>query len=72
MEAFKFHITVESDTIKIPELKRFLGRRVEVILLDDSRKEKGSSSKFKKLKDLKGKISFDDNALSALRKDSIL
>jgi hypothetical protein len=72
MEAFKFHITIESDTIKIPELKRFLGRRVEVILLDDSRKEIESSNKFKKLKDLKGKISFDDNALSALRKDSIL
>ena len=72
MEALKFHLTVESDTIKIPELKQFIGKRIEVILIDDSQKSKTVNNRFQRIKDLRGKISFDDNALSTLRQDSIL
>ena len=70
MEALKFHITVKSDTIKIPELKKFIGKKIEVILLDDSKKEITKNDKFKKFKSLKGKIHFDDTALTELRQNS--
>ena len=72
MEAIKLKITVESDTLKIPELKKFIGKKIEVILLDDSKDEKPQSSKYSKLKKLKGTIDFDDTALADLRKNSIL
>jgi len=73
MEALKLHLTIKSDTLKIPELKKFIGRRVEVIFLDeDSKKEKSIIEKFKKFKNLKGKIHFDDNAFNELREKSIL
>ncbi len=72
MNALKFHITVKSDTLKIPELKKFMGKRIEIILLDDSKNEVPATDKFKKLKDIIGKIHFDENALSELRQKSIL
>jgi hypothetical protein len=67
MEAIKLHITVESDTVKIPELKKFIGKSIEIILIDDSEKEKPASNRYKRLKDLKGKINFDEEAVNTLR-----
>jgi hypothetical protein len=72
MEALKFNITVKSDTLKIPELKKFIGKKIEVILLDNSNEEIIRTDKFKKLKDLKGKIHFDEDAFTELRQNSIL
>ena len=34
MNAQKIHIHVESDTVTIPELKEFIGRDVELIVLE--------------------------------------
>lgn len=72
MEAVKTHITVESDTIKIPELKKFMGKRIEIILIDDSQNERTCKGKFDKLKALQGKIDFDETALGELRDNSML
>lgn len=72
MEAVKTHITVESDVVRIPELNRFIGKRIEIILLDASEQEPVKTEKFKKLNELKGKIHFDANALNELRQNSII
>jgi len=40
------------EAVKIPELKKFIGKRIEAILLDDSKKEKPEHKEFRKLKDL--------------------
>ena len=71
MEALKLHMKVESDTLKMPGLSRFIGKRVEIILLEDSStvRQKGQYSKLKKLK---GKIHFDENAVALLREKSKL
>jgi hypothetical protein len=71
MEALKLHMKVESDTLKIPGLSRFIGKNVEIILLEDSStaRQKGQYSKLKKLK---GKIHFDENAVALLREKSKL
>jgi hypothetical protein len=72
MEAMRFHLTVESETINIPQLKQFIGKRVEIILIEDSPLETENSTRYKKIKNLKGKISFNEDALPRLRQDSIL
>lgn len=72
MEAVKTHINVESDVVRIPELSRFIGKRIEIILIDDSKHEPVKTEKFQKFNDLKGKIHFDENALSELRQNSII
>ena len=55
MEALKLHMKVESDTLKIPGLSRFIGKNVEIILLEDASaaRQKDQYSKLKKLKGLK-------------------
>lgn len=72
MDAIKINLTVESDTLKIPELNRFIGKEVEIILLDNSKKSIDSKAKFNKIKSLQGKLNFDDTALDRLRNSSIL
>jgi len=72
MEAIKLHLLVESDTVKIPELKNFIGKRIEIILIDDSEKGKPASNRYKRLKNLKGKINFDEEAVNTLRQKSTI
>lgn len=49
-----------------------IGKRIEVIFFDDSQKAETANNRIQKIRDLRGKISFDDNALSTARRDSIL
>jgi hypothetical protein len=42
MEYVKKHLKIDSDTIKIPELKKFIGKKVEIIILGDIQKSKGN------------------------------
>lgn len=45
MEYVKMHIKIESDTIKIPELKNFIGEKVEIIILKDIQNKERSKLK---------------------------
>jgi hypothetical protein len=74
MEALKLHMKIESDTIKIPALSKFIGKEIEIILLSESSNtaQKDKKMKYVKLKKLQGKIHFDDGSLSSLREKSIL
>jgi hypothetical protein len=70
MNALRLKIKIESDTLKIPELSKFIGKRVEIILIDDSPQNLSDKHDYSRLKNLKGKISFDTSALSSLRESS--
>ena len=39
MEAIKKHIYIESDVIKIPELQKFIGKHMEIILIEEENSE---------------------------------
>lgn len=45
MEYVKKHLKIDSDTIKIPELKKFIGEKVEIIILGDIQKNKRNNIK---------------------------
>lgn len=70
MEAFRLHLKIKSDTLKIPELKKFIGRHMELILIEEPAPDNISKGIPQKLQKLRGKISFDDHALSSLREES--
>lgn len=73
MNAQKIHIHVESDTVTIPELKEFIGRDVELIVLEvpktDTFEKKNSYSILKGLKN-SGIGNLEE--LEELRKSSML
>lgn len=71
MEALKVHMKIESDTVKIPGLSRFIGKRVEIILLEDVPADK-KTGKYHKLKGLKGAIQIDPGDVTSLRGKSSL
>lgn len=62
---------IESDTIRIPELSRFIGKNVEIIFLDDSSRN-DTPNNVHSLRTLKGTISFDEEAVATLREKSTL
>ncbi|MEA1884752.1 MAG: hypothetical protein U9N62_09580 [Thermotogota bacterium] len=64
MQAIRKRIMIDSDTIRIPELQKFIGKTMEIILLEDS------EEKNKAFLDLAGKISLDDEAVNDLRENS--
>ena len=64
MQAIRKRIIIDSDTIKIPELKQFIGKTMEIILLEDT------EEKNKAFIDLAGKIVLDDEAVTNLRENS--
>ena len=64
MRAIRKRIIIDSDTIRIPELQKFIGKTMEVILLEDS------EEKNKAFLDLAGKIALDDEAINDLRENS--
>jgi len=69
MEAIKVRMKILSDTIKIPGLSKFIGKNVEIILLEDPSIVK-KANRYSKLKRLKGKIHLGEKAVSALREKS--
>jgi hypothetical protein len=65
MEAIKKHILVESDVLKIPELKNFIGKHMELILIEEEiEKDKGRLEDFF---NLAGNIEFDEEKINELR-----
>lgn len=69
MEALKIRMKIESDTVTIPELSRFIGKRVEIILLEDLSTGK-INNRYSRLRKLKGALDFDNNAFVSLREKS--
>jgi hypothetical protein len=61
MQAIRKKMIINSDTIKIPELQRFIGKTMEIILIEDT------EEKNKAFLDLAGKIELDNSAISVLR-----
>jgi hypothetical protein len=71
MEAIKKKIVIESENINIPELKNFIGKSMEIILIEaeDEDETKDNISKFL---DLAGKIDIDEKEIDSLRERSKL
>ncbi len=66
MQAIRKKMIINSDTIKIPELQRFIGKTMEIILIEDT------EEKNKAFLDLAGKIEIDNSVISELRENSKL
>jgi len=64
MQAIRKKIIIDSDTIKIPELSKFIGKTMEIILLEDT------DEKNKAFLDLAGKIELDNSEITRLRENS--
>ena len=69
MEAIRLYLKVDSDTLHIPELRRFIGKRVELILIEEPSEE---IKKMEKFFSTVGKVSIDEKAVHRLREESKL
>jgi len=73
MEAIKIQRKIDSETLHIPELKRFLGKFVEIILLEvplgESAEMKGDIKEFISAAN---RIDIDENAIQRLREESMI
>jgi hypothetical protein len=72
MEAIKIKKRITSDTIHIPELQKFIGKNVEIILLELPEKKIGKLKTMTKFISASGKIDIDEKAVADLRNKSIL
>ncbi|MBA4369072.1 MAG: hypothetical protein C0403_15695 [Desulfobacterium sp.] len=72
MEAIKIKKRITSDTIHIPELQKFMGKNVEIILLELPGKKIGKPKTMTKFISASGKIDIDEKAVADLRNKSIL
>jgi len=70
MKSIHKYITVNSDTLYIPELKQFFGKRVELSIKQENL-QKSEKYKMKHFFDAIGKIEIDENAVHQLRERSI-
>jgi len=68
MEAIRLYLKVDSDTLHIPELRRFIGKRVELILIEEPSEE----IKMEKFFSAVGKVNIDEKAVHRLREESKL
>ena len=70
MNAIKKHIYIESEIITVPELKKFIGKHMELILIVEEEEEnkKGMDTFF----NLAGKVEFDEDKIRKLRENSKL
>ncbi|HOT74330.1 MAG TPA: hypothetical protein PK467_00975 [Candidatus Wallbacteria bacterium] len=66
MEAIRTNILVNSETITIPQLKKFIGKKVEIICLGEE-KTKKSPARLKKFFSLAGKIKMSAKKINELR-----
>ena len=70
MEAIRLYLKVDSDTLHIPELRRFIGKRVELILIEEEPSEE--IKKMEKFFSAVGKVNIDEEAVHRLREESKL
>ncbi|MFL5342285.1 MAG: hypothetical protein ACJ8F7_19230 [Gemmataceae bacterium] len=68
MNAIRIIRTVESETLHLPELKPFIGKTVEIVVLDES----PVADRWKPLMDAAGKDLVDPEAYKELRAASVI
>lgn len=69
MNAIRIHTRLESDTLRLPELKPLIGKDVEIIVLADSSETQGDLSPFF---DAASDVPVDLDAIDELREASRL
>jgi len=69
MNAIRIYTRIESETVRLPELKPLVGKDVEIIVLEDSRRPRGDLSTFF---DAASDIPVDPGAIDELREASKL
>ena len=73
MEAIKIQRKIDSETLHIPELKRFLGKFVEIILLEVPLSERTEmKGDIKEFISAANRIDIDENAIQRLREESMI
>ena len=69
MQAIRKKIIVNSETITIPELSKFMGKAIEIILIEDEENKEKKNSKFLSMI---GEIDLDPQVVDDLRERSKL
>ena len=73
MEAIKIQRKIDSETLHIPELKRFLGKFVEIILLEVPSSESAAmKGDIKEFISAANRIDIDEKAIQRLREESMI
>ena len=73
MEAIKIQKKIDSETLHIPELKRFIGKFVEIILLEAPSSESAQmKGDIKEFISAVNQIDIDENAVQRLREKSLI
>ena len=67
MKAHRLYMQVESDTVQLPPLGTLIGKRVEIIILEEPEVQPGGGD-YSLLHDLAGKIDLDFDAIEKLRR----
>ena len=68
MQAIRLFVDVDSEDIHLPELKQFMGKRVEMIILESPtiQDNKEKKQNMKKFFDATGKIEIDKESIQKL------
>ena len=70
--ALRVHAQIESDTLRIPELRSLIGRRVEVIILDEGESpESPAPSPKRQLGSLRGLFTIPDDFDAPLPEETL-
>lgn len=70
MEAIRLHLKIDSETLHIPELKRFHGKNVELILIEESTSPKKKNGKMDHFFAAAKKVEINEDAINKLRERS--
>ena len=74
MQAIRLFVDVDSEDIHIPELKKFIGKKVEMIIheVPSIKPDEEKKQDMKKFFDAAGKIKIDKESINQLREISKL
>lgn len=73
MEAIRVQRTIDSETLYLPELKRFIGKNMEIILLEVPAKEQVEIKRdIRKFIEASTGINIDEKAIEQLREKSMV
>jgi hypothetical protein len=67
MNAIRIHRQIDSDTLQIPELRPLIGKRVEIIVLEEAAPESSGMDRWQPLIDAAGKDLVDPEVYKQYR-----
>jgi len=70
MNVVHLHITVDSETLHIPESKGFMGKKVELRIVEEEKSEK--EKQMNRFFSASGNVEIDEEAVLKLREESKL